>query len=224
MCRAPWPRQGQAQPAGEAAGCTSLQGGWRRGVMHPHPSAFEVISPCTCWFPFPHHCSPEQCTNTSGGPLLPGLCCWWEPLPAAGVGAVFQQCFGIINIPSLGHRDVPNPEPLMPAKDSWAKAGQKEQAAPILDPPAAHFSPCKPPMGLQSRHSSSYMPQGAATAHIPACTGRGGSTASSETLSHPSQAAVKAQKGSHRCNFLPMPITGSAPSVPPPVLAVISSP
>lgn len=118
--------------------------------MHPHPAAFEVISPCTCWFPFPHPCSPEQRTNTSGGPLLPGLCRWWEPLPAAGMGVVFQQCFRTINVPSPGHRDVPSPEPRVPAEDSWGKAGQQDRAAPILDAPAAHFSLCKPPMGLQS--------------------------------------------------------------------------
>lgn len=136
----------------------------------------------------------------------------------------WERCFRIINIPSLGQRDVPSPEPLMLAKDSWGKAGQQEQVGPILDPPAAHFSLCKPPVGLQSCHSSSHMPQGAATAHIPACTGRGGSTAPSETFSHPSQAAVKAQEGSHCCNLLPVPITVSALSVPPPAQAVFSSP
>lgn len=87
----------------------------------------------------------HSCWGCVAGVVLPG-----EPFPAAGVGAVFQQCFRIINIPSLGQRDVPNPEPLMLAKDIWGKAGQQEQAGAILDPPAAHFSLCKPPMGQHS--------------------------------------------------------------------------
>lgn len=154
MWCAPWPRQGQAEPAGEPAGRMET------GRHASPPSAFEVISPCTCWFPFPHLCSPKQCTNTSGGPFLLGWCCWWEPVPAAGMGAVFQQCFRIINIPSPGQ--IHSLEALVLAEDSWGKAEQQEQAGPILDPPAAHFSLGKPPMGLQSCHSNSYVPQGAA--------------------------------------------------------------
>lgn len=58
--------------------------------------------------------------------------------------------------------DVHSLEALVLAEDSWGKAEQQEQAGPILDPPAAHFSLGKPPMGLQSCHSNSYVPQGAA--------------------------------------------------------------
>lgn len=99
----------------------SLQGGWRLSVTHPHPAALEVISQRTCWFPFPHPAPQSNAQTPREGPSCRGCV-------AGGMGAVFQQCFRIINIPSLGQRDVPSPEPLVLIKDSWGQAGQQEQA------------------------------------------------------------------------------------------------
>lgn len=121
---------------------------------------------------------------------MPGSRCRQDCLPATGMGAPFWHraaAPGLQTLPSLGQRDVSNPEPLISAKEIQWHGRTAGPSRSYSGPSSNTLSPMQTTVGLWSPHNtaapkaqpltSSDMPQGAAAVHTTACTGKAGRAA-----------------------------------------------
>ena len=189
-----------------------------------HSTSFPHALAVSC---FPITAPQSNSPNTSRGAPLARAVSLAGSFASCGDGSSIlapRCCLGTTNIPSLGQRDIPSPEPLTPAKESQGRDRTAGRSRSYSGPPP--WGCGHPTAWLSQRLSPPPAPTRPTEQPLPTslpAPARQAEQLPPRHLSWLSQAAVKAQEGFCRHNFLPIPTAGLLPGVPPPARAVISS-